>query len=349
MKNKITLLQKRISILLKDKNRKNILQICKECLVFWWFKKEPPFFYFGKFLYRKEITNYKDYLSSKEVDKITLSKKLHSFQYASLLRNKLAFALYMEKHKLPVPKLFSYNFKNRFYLNSESFAIRDKEGLVIFFEKLFSNLSTTSVFVKSIAEMGGTGCFLFTKGNIFAEIEKYGNYILENDCIHQEIVIQHPDINKIYKHSVNTIRFDSYIDTKGNIHLLSAFMRFGCGGHFVDNGSAGGIYLSVDLDKGILIGKSHQLMKYGGQQLTSHPDTKVIFDGYSIPYFEEAKSIVKKAVHHIPDRIIGWDIAISPTGPIIIEGNDNNSFITPDIAYGGYLSHPLFKEIMKEV
>ncbi|WP_299214564.1 sugar-transfer associated ATP-grasp domain-containing protein [uncultured Aquimarina sp.] len=348
MKRKLSLLKKRLFVIINDKNRKNLLTILKESLRFWILKKEIPYFYFGKFLYRKEITNYKDYLSSKEVDKITLSKKLHKFQYSSLLRNKLSFALYMEENNLPVPKSISFNYKNRFYYNSTLLLVNSEEELLLFIQMILRETNTTSVFIKSITGMGGYGCFLLTKKNLAQEIKQYAKEILSHEFIHQEVIEQHTEINKIYKRSVNTIRFDTYIDKKGVTHILSAFMRFGSGGDFIDNGSAGGIYLSVDLEKGKLIGKSHQLMKYGGKQLEKHPNTHTTFDGFEIPYFEESKLLIKKAVSYIPDRIIGWDIAISNNGPIIIEGNDNNSFITPDIAYGGYLKHPIFKEILEE-
>ncbi|KZS42083.1 hypothetical protein AWE51_01170 [Aquimarina aggregata] len=348
MKSKLKSLKKRVSVIVKDSNRKPFLQIIREAILFWIAKNEFPNFYFGKFLYRKENKNYKDYLSSREVDKITLSKNLHHFQYASILRNKLSFAIYMEKHKLPVPLMVGYNFKNRFFKKSEECILQNTSDLFTYFNSMFEATGKVSVFVKDITEMGGIGSFLITKQNLKEEIEKYGSYILENDCIHQEVVNQHELINKIYAQSVNTIRFDTYIDKNNKIHILSAFMRFGRGGSFVDNGSVGGFYLSVDLEKGVLKGKSHQLMKHGGGQLKEHPDTGVVFDNYEIPYFKESCELVKKAVSYVPDRIIGWDIAIGSNGPVIIEGNDNNSFITPDIAYGGYLKHPLFKEIMEE-
>ncbi len=348
MKQKIHLLKKRLSVIINDSNRKGVWQIIKEAIIFGIKKKEYPYFYFGKFLYRKSKHNYLDYLSSSEVDKITLSKKLHHFQYASLLRNKLAFSLFMEKNSLSTPSLFGYNFKSSFFYNSTILNINSLEQLKFFFERVFKESNTNKIFVKSITEMGGNGCFLLTYENLINELAICGSYILENDCVHQEVIDQHEKINEIYKYSVNTIRFDTYIDKHDQIHILSAFMRFGRGGNVVDNGSSGGFYVSVDLKEGKLKGKSHQLMKYGGEQLISHPDTNVVFDGFEIPFFKEASDLIKKAVLHIPDRIIGWDIAISPNGPVIIEGNDNNSFITPDIAYGGYLRHPLFKEIMSE-
>ncbi|MBQ4819556.1 sugar-transfer associated ATP-grasp domain-containing protein [Aquimarina sp. MMG016] len=348
MKQKLVLLRKRLLVLLKDKERKGLLIILWEAIMFWIVKKELPYFYFGKFLYRKDVRNYKDYLSSAEVDKITLSKNLHHYQYSSLLRNKLAFALFMEKNNMPVPSMIGYNLGNNFFLKNKNYSISDKNELYKYFNDLFTINNSTEVFIKAIAEMGGTGCYLITHQTLKSDIDSYGDSILTGDYIFQEVVKQHDLINTIYADSINTIRFDTYIDKNKNIHILSAFMRFGQGGSFIDNGSAGGFYLSVNMEKGTLIGCSHQLMKYGGERLDAHPDTGIVFEGYKIPYFTESCELIRKAVSLIPDRIIGWDIAISKDGPLIIEGNDNNSFVTPDIAYGGYLKHPMFKEIMQE-
>ncbi len=348
MRRKIKLYKKRFSVVLQDKNKKGFFQIMKEAFIFWIVKREFPYFYFGKFLYRKEIKNYKDYLSSKEIDKVTLSKNLHNPQYATLLRNKLAFAIYMEKSNMSVPPLTGYNLGNRFFYQSKVQMILDKDGLYNFFKDTFEQIGKTRVFVKAITEMGGVGAYLITKENLKEEIEACGDYILANSCIHQEVVIQHEEINKIYKHSVNTIRFDTYLDKNDNIHILSGYMRFGRGGSVVDNSYSGGFYVAIDLDEGVLKGKSFQMMKYGGVQLDRHPDTGVPFEGYKIPYFKEAVELTKKAVNHIPDRIIGWDIAISVDGPVIIEGNDNTSILGPDLILGGFLSHPISKEIMDE-
>ncbi len=348
MNQKLLLLLKRFNVVLRDENRKKWNLILKEAIIFWIVKRELPYFYFGKFLYRKEIENYKEYLSGKEVDKITLSKTLHNEKYAALLRDKLSFALYMKKKEIPVPELISYNLEKHFFYDSKLYTIKIKEELYQFFNLVLEASNKNSLFVKFTKEMGGKGCYLLTKRNLKTEIDTYGFSILSNNCIHQEVVIQHNEISRIYPHSINTIRFDTYVDKNKQAHILSAFMRFGSGGSVVDNGSAGGIYLSVDLEKGKLKGCCHQLMQYGGKQLASHPDTEIIFDGYDIPFFKESCELIKKTVSVIPDRIIGWDIAISKDGPIIIEGNDNNSFITPDIAYGGYLKHPLFKEILEE-
>ncbi|MGY3794152.1 sugar-transfer associated ATP-grasp domain-containing protein [uncultured Aquimarina sp.] len=348
MKKKLNLFIRRVSVIINDENRKSISRILKESLHFWIVKKEIPYFYFGKFLYRKDVSNYKDYLSSKEVDKITLSKKLHRIQFSKLLRNKLSFALFMEENNFPVPQLVSYNHKNQFYLNSKPTKIDSEEKLLQFFESQFNLNEINGLFLKSTTGMGGKGCFLINRNNLHNQVTKYYKEIVNDDFVHQKIIVQHPKINMIYQHSINTIRFTTYIDKNGEKHILSAFMRFGSGGSFIDNSSAGGICVSVDLKEGKLKGKSHQLMKHGGKQLIKHPDSNIIFNDFQIPYFEESKELVLTAITLIPDRIIGWDIAIGKKGPILVEGNDNNSLITPDIIYGGYLKNPIFKEILEE-
>jgi len=348
MLGRLRAIKNRYKVFLNDEDRKGIFQICKEAIHFGIVKNELPYFYFGKFLYRKHIKNYTDYLSSKEVDAITLSKKLHHFSYATLLRNKLAFAFFTEKNNLPVPSLIGYNLKNRFYFKSQVKLIKSKEELKSYFEEVFEKINLQKIFIKPFAEMGGTGIFLLTKENLEDKIHVYGDQILSTDYLYQEVIEQHQSINTIYHHSVNTIRFDTYIDNLDTIHILCAYMRFGAGGSVLDNSSSGGCYVKVNIENGVLEGSGYQFMRYGGKLFKKHPDTNVIFDGFKIPYFKEACHLVKQAVSFIPDRIIGWDIAIGPKGPVLIEGNDNNSLLGPDISYGGLLKHPLLKEILEE-
>ena len=66
-------------------------------------KRELPYYYFGKFLFRKDVSNFKDYLGLKETDSIALSKKFNKYEYTSLLRNKIAFSLFCHKNDIPSP------------------------------------------------------------------------------------------------------------------------------------------------------------------------------------------------------------------------------------------------------
>ena len=54
-----------------------------------------------------------------------------------------------------------------------------------------------------------------------------------------------------------------------------------------------------------------------------HPYTKVKIKGFKVPYFKEAIDLVIEASKKIPQiKYVGFDIAISDKGPVIIEGNE---------------------------
>jgi len=48
-------------------------------------------------------------------------------------------------------------------------------------------------------------------------------------------------------------------------------------------------------------------------------------------------------------RLIGWDIGISESGPVLIEGNSGYAIEGNDMAAEGYLSNPIFRKAWKEL
>jgi hypothetical protein len=337
----------RLLVFLKDKKKKSYFKIIKECLYLWVTKKEIPFYYF-KHLYKKEVTNYKDYLSTKECAKIQFNKKFHKKELVELIANKLTFSIYCSKNNLPVPKLISYNLSSCFFYDSIAYPINNIDELKIFLNLVFSKSKHNSVFIKPLSLFGGTGCFKISKETLDEDLKESSDYIINNSCIHEEVVEQHNLINQIHSKCINTIRIETYIDKKGEIHLLSSYMRFGVGTSHVDNSHAGGFYVSIDLESGKLKEKGMTLMEYGSDDIFYHPDSGFVFKDFKIPYFDEICELIIKATTFIPDRYIGWDIAISENGPVIIEANDLTSVSGADLAYGGYKKKPVFKEILEE-
>lgn len=104
----------RIKIFLKDPNKKSTFKMIKEVLVLIVKKREFPFYYF-KYLYRKGITNYLDYMSTTEMNKVGNSKVLHKPEFNSLIGNKLFFTLFLENSSIKTPKLVSYNLGRFFF------------------------------------------------------------------------------------------------------------------------------------------------------------------------------------------------------------------------------------------
>ena len=130
-------------------------------------------------------------------------------------------------------------------------------------------------------------------------------------------------MNVLCPTSVNTIRMMTLND-RGTPRLLWAGLRVGNGVNAVDNFHAEGMGVKIDLETGKLVGKG---INKDNVAFDTHPTTGVVFDGFQIPCFQEAKEMVLKAALE-SDKIlvVGWDVAISETGPVVIEGNRRPGF-----------------------
>jgi hypothetical protein len=126
----------------------------------------------------------------------------------------------------------------------------------------------------------------------------------------------HDELNRLYPKSVNTMRMFTFVkDGKG--HFLQAILKIGNGG-VVDNFSSGGMYTFTD-DEGVV---DVPAIDKADIQYTVHPITGTDIIGFRVPMFREAVKLVERAAEVIPQiAYVGWDVAISDKGPVIIEGN----------------------------
>ena len=133
-------------------------------------------------------------------------------------------------------------------------------------------------------------------------------------------VENHEQIARIYAGSVNTIRIVT-INKRNDPGIYAASMRIGNNGSSVDNIAKGGIAVRIDIETGKLNSLGYQAYPFG-KKCTIHPDSGVVFKEYQLPYWEEIKEVVVKGHGLICSPfMIGWDIAVTPTGPVIIELN----------------------------
>lgn len=338
----------RIKVFIKDPNKKNLLRMAKEVILLWFIKKEFPLYYF-KYLYRKDIDNYQDYLGTKQIALLQTSKKLHRPEFDYILSNKLVFNLFMQKQAIKIPELVSYNLDSNFFFRDKIHKIHNKNELISFLESVFEESKKEEFFFKPLIEYGGKGCFKLTKKNIHSKLEETYELLLKGSYIHTEVIKQHELINKIHGNSVNTLRLITLITDKNDVEIISAFMRFGVGDSVVDNASSGGFLVGINIDDGTLQEKGHFLPDYGGAEIIKHPDSGVVFKDFKIPFFREACQEIIKAVKIIPDRFIGWDVAITPEGPTIVETNCGPHMPSSDIAYGGLLKNNHLKKVLADL
>lgn len=257
-----------------------------------------------------------------------------NYNYIAMLRDKYVFASYLSyvigEDKV-VPTIALYN-NEEVYLLSE----RTYISLEDFFQE------DTKVFCKIINGEGSEEVFILEKkeGNYFLNSKKTTLSELklkmkDSKYIFQDVIQQHESLNKINDSSVNTIRITTVRGASGKINILNSFLRLGSTkDSFVDNVKTGGLAVGID-DSGLL-------RKYGfydvpfGTKVEKHPINNTVFEGYQLPYWDEVKDLVEKAhkqFYYV--QSIGWDVAITPNGPILIEGNDNWGSIPSQIVEGG--------------
>lgn len=338
----------RIQVFIKDPNKKSFFNIIKEVFTLLKTKKEIPFYYF-KYLYRKDVKNYLDYLSTGENNAIGNSKLLHNPAYRTILDNKLFFALLCEKSSLNTPKLVSYNIGNTFYYNNTIKQISNKSELISFFENVFTESKLEGLFFRPPSDYGGKGCFKLTGTGLTNELDDIIDSLINGNYVHTKILKQHRELCRIHDKSVGTLRIISLITSENHTKIIAATMRFGVGNSVVDNSSSGGFFVGVNMNEGTLEKVGHYLLEYGGGAILEHPDSGFKFEGFKVPYFKEACEEVIKGVKVIPDRFIGWDVAITPNGPIIIEANATPHLLSVEMGYGGLLRNQHIKKLVGEL
>ena len=133
----------------------------------------------------------------------------------------------------------------------------------------------------------------------------------------------HGQLAKLSNGALSTVRVVTCLDEFGDPEVVEALFRMAQGSHsIVDNFHAGGLASAVSLEEGRLDRASGQDCRTGW--LARHPDTNAPIEGVRLPLWEEAKALAIEAHHAFADRkIIGWDIAITEEGPIIVEGNSS--------------------------
>lgn len=171
------------------------------------------------------------------------------------------------------------------------------------------------IIIKPTNEMCGKGVYKITIDDN-TNIEKLYNNLKETDVLVEECIISAKEIAKFNPKSLNTIRVVT-IKKNGKVNIMFTGLKLG-NGKEVDNFNNHGLLTFVDSD-GVIRRKA--VDKYG-KTYDTHPLTGEKIQGFKIPRFEDAKKIAIDCATKIEGiNYIGFDIAITDSGVLIIEAN----------------------------
>jgi hypothetical protein len=137
----------------------------------------------------------------------------------------------------------------------------------------------------------------------------------------EEYIEQHPSYKALNATSVNTFRVWAYAPENRAARVLGAYLRIGRAGSLVDNHEAGGILAPVDFETGTLRAAVDGQPTH--RVYPNHPDSGTPIAGIQLDYWRESMELAATTLTAFPEtRLAGLDIAVTTTGPVVIELND---------------------------
>ena len=139
----------------------------------------------------------------------------------------------------------------------------------------------------------------------------------------EELIDQVPEMAELHPESVNTVRIPTF-NIKGDIEVVRPFLRSGCGKSVVDNAGSGGVFALIDPKTGVTYAAADE----HNRSFIEHPDSHKLLVGFQVPKWNEAVGMVKELARVLPDvKYVGWDLALTKKGWVLVEGNDKGQFV----------------------
>jgi len=143
----------------------------------------------------------------------------------------------------------------------------------------------------------------------------------------QERLVNHPDIAALIDApTLQTARLVTLVGRDGAVELLYAVFRVAVAGGATDNfrsGAGGNGLASVSIADGRL--ESVKFARENGLGFVRGPEipgSGIRIAGVQLPHWAEAVDMVRHAATaFLPARSLGWDVALTPDGPVIVETN----------------------------
>lgn len=198
-------------------------------------------------------------------------------------------------------------------------------------------------FLKPVGGTMGKGIEKLRSGEIGSREAFFARCQAERLLLEQPIT-QHPELDRLSPGCVNTVRVNAARRRDGSVCLIGACLKCGGAGAVTDNFHSGGAAYPLDIESGRVSGAGRDNTSL--KDYFEHPASGVCMPGFQVPNWEAVKSCVYGAMERLDSLgYVGWDIAVTPDGAEIIEGN----YSWPGgniIQFDGVGKYPLIRECL---
>lgn len=162
----------------------------------------------------------------------------------------------------------------------------------------------------------------------------------------QERLSAHPDIARVCGDRIATARLLTIVQDN-SAEIIATAWKIPGGNNVADNfWRSGNMLATVDMETGT-VGEAVRGVGIRRETIFVHPDTNEAIAGLKLPDWDAAKRLVLSASRLLADTwMIGWDIAFTPDGPVIVEANETPDLLIMQYAHGTGILTPRFNAFM---
>jgi hypothetical protein len=271
----------------------------------------PPFFYYSYGLFRQPRTRWLNYVYTHELPHwhTAMSGRADLSAAHLLLSDKTVFAQEMAKAGIPAVKTIAFFHKDE----------------QVDPERIFTG---QSFFCKPISSSRGEGTFSLLYDHTAkdyrvageeavagkdAVLSYFQRQVAASDYLLQPLLLNHPDMRRVCNQpQLATVRLITGHDGKKPV-CISAILEIPR-----SDEQKGWWLVQVDCQRGAL------LPRQGVPALYTEEDRPPEVEGRVLPYWEDALNLCLRAHEQLAAvAAVGWDVAISPGGAVLLEGNFN--------------------------
>jgi len=260
-------------------------------------------------------------------------------RYRCLFDNKLIFNRYFASSGLPLARVFGVfdplvgrtadgqSLRNEVelgslmrHLRNDGFAFKPAEGLRGHMMLILTGAAPDDpdTFVTLSGERyNATSLVAATRNTGALEAQNPGANL--SAFLIEERIRPHPDLAQFIGPTLCSVRVVTIVTLDGSPRIVGSVFKLQPKPVGVDHLMYGALGCWVDPDTGAL-GPGRTRTNY--VDISVIPDTDRSFVGYRLPGWAQVKDVALQAAAAFPwARAIGWDIAMSDRGPVLLEGN----------------------------
>lgn len=145
----------------------------------------------------------------------------------------------------------------------------------------------------------------------------HAELLAKDEVLIEERILQHEALEAIAPGTANTTRVTTFVKDDGTVEIINMAQKFGRG-QVSDQASFGGFYTALHED-GKAMGMGYSV---DGHLFETHPDTGFRIADFELPLMDEVRALITEVALVVPEvRYVGWDIVVTPSGPVLVEGN----------------------------